>query len=194
MSQVEPFALSALLLAGGQGSRLGGRDKGLMPWQGEPIAAHLVTLLRQVSSEVLISCNRNHEQYRTFADVVVSDREEGFPGPLAGILSGLARCRGSHLLILPCDLPHLDVALLDQLVEKASGEPARPWLVRTGERWQPLVSIIPVKQSEDLERFWNEGHRSPMRWFMSRDCGVMDLAEDDPRLHNANRPEDWPQA
>lgn len=191
MTQVEPFALSALLLAGGQGSRLGGRDKGLMPWQGEPIAAHLAALLRQVADEVLISCNRNHDQYRVFADVLVSDSEEGFPGPLAGMLSGLATCRGSHLLILPCDLPHLDVALLHQLIERARSQPEQPWLVRTGELWQPLVSIIPLALSADLETFWSEGHRSPMRWFMAREFGVLELAEEDPRLHNANRPEDW---
>lgn len=193
MSQVKPFEPSALLLAGGRGSRLGGRDKGLMPWRGAPIAKHLVALLRQVSSEVLISCNRNHEQYRALADVLVSDREEGFPGPLAGILSGLGRCRGSHLLIVPCDLPYLEVSLLHALVERALGAPDRPWLVRTGERWQPMVSIIPIELGVDLERFWNEGHRSPMRWFMSRDVGVLELPEDDPRLHNANRLEDWHQ-
>ncbi|HDZ57661.1 MAG TPA: molybdenum cofactor guanylyltransferase MobA [Pseudomonas xinjiangensis] len=191
MTNADHFRPSALLLAGGQGSRLGGRDKGLMPWLGQPIAGRLAHILRDVSNQVIISCNRNHDQYAQWADLLVSDQEAGFPGPLAGILRGLEYCAGTHLLVIPCDLLYLDATLLRDLLELAQSRPEQPWLVKTGERWQPLVSVIPLALASDLQAFWDAGHRSPMRWILARPYGVIELQEDDPRLHNANLPEDW---
>ena len=91
-----PINLSALVLAGGQGSRLGGIDKGLMVYHGEPVAAHLSRLLASLSNEVLISCNRNADQYQQWADRLVSDPQPDYPGPLLGILSALRVARGSR--------------------------------------------------------------------------------------------------
>lgn len=191
MSVISNKQLSLLLLAGGQGSRLNGRDKGLMPWQGQPIAAHLVALVRPLVSEVIISCNRNHALYQRWADQLVSDQDADYPGPLAGILSGLKVCTGSHLLIVPCDLPNLDQALLVQLIEHAASEPAIPWVTRTGETWQPLVSLIPQCSLAELQQAWEQGQRSPLRWMLGQAHGVFRLPADDPRLRNANRIEDW---
>ena len=112
--------LSGLLLAGGQGSRLGGRDKGLMQWRGEVVSARLASLLRPRVGQLLISCNRNQASYAQWADQLVGDPLPDYPGPMAGMLAGLRACRGSHLLVLPCDLPALDGALLDALLETVS--------------------------------------------------------------------------
>ncbi|PCC99704.1 molybdenum cofactor guanylyltransferase MobA [Halopseudomonas pelagia] len=191
MSVISNKQLSLLLLAGGQGSRLGGRDKGLMPWQGQPIAAHLIALIRPLVSEVIISCNRNHALYQSWADQLVSDPGPDYPGPLAGILSGLNACKGSHLLVVPCDLPHLDQALLIELIEHAASKPCIPNLIKTSETWQPLVSVIPRNVLPDLQLAWKQGQRSPLRWMLGQAHGILALAADDPRLHNANRVEDW---
>lgn len=37
---------SILLLAGGRGQRMGGQDKGLLDWHGQPLIAHLHRLVR----------------------------------------------------------------------------------------------------------------------------------------------------
>lgn len=182
---------SLLLLAGGQGSRVGGRDKGLMVWQGQPIAAHLVALTRPLVGEVIISCNRNHDQYQRWADQLVSDRPGEYPGPLAGILSGLHACKTSHLLVVPCDLPQLDQMLLAQLLGQAASQPSIPWLVKAGDAWQPLVSVIPLRLLPELQQAWDQGQRSPLRWLLGQRHAVLTLPADDARLHNANRPEDW---
>ena len=91
---------------------MGGQDKGLLDWHGKPLIAHLHALTRPLSDDLIISCNRNAERYRAYADCVVHDREGDFPGPLAGIRAGLAVARHPQVLILPCDAPCLDSALL----------------------------------------------------------------------------------
>ncbi|RHW22075.1 molybdenum cofactor guanylyltransferase MobA [Pseudomonas jilinensis] len=191
MSESTKFQLSGLLLAGGQGSRLGGRDKGLMPWAGRPVAEHLVELLRTQVGEVLISCNRNQQRYQLWADIVVGDAQADYPGPLAGILAGLKACSGSHLLIVPCDLPRLEQALLVQLCELAREQPERPVLARSAEAWQPLLAVIPKACLPALEQAWQAGQRSPLRWLLGENASVLELPADDPQLLNANRLEDW---
>lgn len=185
------FTLSAALLAGGQGRRLGGRDKGLMAWRGEPVAARMTQLLRRVAAPVMISCNRNHTEYRQWADRLIGDSEPDFPGPMAGILAALHECETSHLLVVPCDLPLLDEALIVGLVEQSQRYPEQLCLVRSGEHWQPLVCVIPQALVDSLEQQWCAGQRSPLRWMLGQPHQTFQLADGDPRLHNANQPEDW---
>ncbi|MBX4377840.1 NTP transferase domain-containing protein, partial [Mycobacterium tuberculosis] len=77
---------------------MGGQDKGLVEWQGEPLIAHLQRKVRPLTDDLIISCNRNRERYAAYADQLVSDEEDDFPGPLAGILAGLEVARLPHLL------------------------------------------------------------------------------------------------
>lgn len=187
----DAFIHSSLLLAGGQGSRMAGRDKGLMDFNGEPVAAHLSRLLRSLGGELLISCNRNQAAYAAFADRLVMDDEANFSGPLAGILAGLRDCNGSHLLVLPCDMPKVDQVLLQALLIRAAEQPQRPCMVRSGESWQPLLCVIPRLLLPQMEAAWQCGERSPLRWQLAQNAGFLRLEESDARLQNANSLEDW---
>src|SRR5690606_20855922 len=106
---------SVLILAGGRGQRMVGRDKGLVTWQGQRLVAPLHAVVQPPTDDLIISCNRNPEDYRRYADRLVSDSEPGFPGPLAGVLAGLAAARHDWVLVLACDAPRIDQALLDNL-------------------------------------------------------------------------------
>lgn len=181
--------ISALLLAGGQGRRVGGADKGLLTYRGAPISAHLSALLRSVADELLISCNRNADQYQQWADQLVTDSSTDYPGPLAGILSGLRQARGEQLLVLPCDMPLIDQPLLERLISQA--HPDRPVFFRTGEQPQPLPCLIPRGLLPALEHAWLQGARSPLRWLRAMDAICLDLAADEQRLSSANTPALW---
>lgn len=178
--------ISILLLAGGRGQRMGGQDKGLLEWHGQPLIAHLHALTRPLTDDLIISCNRNAERYRGFADRVVEDAESDFPGPLAGIRAGLALARHGQLLVLPCDSPCLDMALLGELISMAGEQPV---MLRQGEHWQPLFSLLPTHLSAALEAAWQAGERSPQRALRQLGARPLDCAVDDPRLANLNTPE-----
>ena len=135
---------SILLLAGGRGQRMGGRDKGLIEWQGEPMIQHLHRLTRPLTDDLIISCNRNLERYAAYADRLVQDSDTDFNGPLAGILAALPQAQHDALLVLPCDVPLIDKSLLDALRQLADRHPDNPVMVREGEHWQPLLCIIPT--------------------------------------------------
>lgn len=177
---------SVLLLAGGRGQRMGGADKGLLDWQGRPLIAWLHELVRPLTDDLIISCNRNTERYAPFADRLVSDDEADFQGPLAGIRAGLRVAQQANLLILPCDAPRLDRTLLFALLSLA-GE--RAVVVRQGEFLEPLFSVIPCALHTDLEKAWQSGERSPQRWLRSLDPLAVECPLGDPRLANLNTPD-----
>lgn len=180
---------SILLLAGGRGQRMGGQDKGLVEWLGEPMIAHLQRKVRALTDDLIISCNRNRERYAPFADQLVADDERGFPGPLAGIRAGLNAARHSHLLVLPCDVPRIDTALLQSMRETAQLNSEKPLMLRHGEHWEPLLCVIPLSLSAAFEDAWNAGERSPGRVMRNLGATALQCPDNDPRLANLNTPE-----
>lgn len=180
---------SILLLAGGRGQRMGGQDKGLLQWQGEPLIAHLHRQTRALSDDLIISCNRNPERYALYADQLVHDDEGGFPGPLAGIRAGLKVARYPSLLVLPCDVPQIDSSLLDSMLSEASQHPDKPLMVRHGEHWEPLLCVIPVALAPAFEQAWSEGERSPGRIMRALHATALQCPANDIRLANLNTPE-----
>jgi molybdopterin-guanine dinucleotide biosynthesis protein A len=189
MTDVVRSPCSVLLLAGGRGSRMGGRDKGLIEWQERPMIAWLHDSVRQLTDDLIISCNRNHERYGAYADQLVQDGDEAFEGPLAGVRAGLAAMRHDYLLVLPCDAPMMDAALPQALLAQAQAHPGRPVMVQRGAQWEPLFSCLPVSLAEAIETAWQNGERSPRRLLLQLSAVALNCDEADPRLANLNTPE-----
>jgi len=184
-----PLPCSVLLLSGGRGQRMGGQDKGLLEWRGQPLIAHLHGLVRPLTDDLIISCNRNPERYAAFADQLVNDDSPDYPGPLAGIRAGLVAARHGHLLILPCDVPQIDAQLLAELRTTAQRNPRVPVMVRHGQFWEPLICILPTALRDAVEGAWHSGERSPRQIFMKLGAVGLECPTDDPRLANLNTPE-----
>lgn len=179
-------ACSVLLLAGGRGQRMGGRDKGLIVWRNRPLIAWLYERVRPLTNDLIISCNRNGEAYTPYADQLVRDDDADFQGPLAGIRAGLKAARNAQVLVLPCDAPLIDNNLLSALLELAGEAPV---VVQQGGYIEPLFSVIPSALSNQLEAAWQAGERSPQRWLRSLNPRTVECPESDPRLANLNTPE-----
>ncbi|MCY1412697.1 Molybdenum cofactor guanylyltransferase [compost metagenome] len=176
---------SILLLAGGRGQRMGGQDKGLVPWRGRPLIAHIVEVVRPLTDDLIISCNRNQALYQPYADHLVSDAQADFPGPMAGVLAGLAQARHERLLVLACDAPLIDQALLEQLLHAAGPQPAAA-MVRQEGQWQPMFSLVPKVLLGALQAHWQQGERSLLRALLDHGVCPVDCTAEDVRLSNFN--------
>ncbi len=104
------------ILAGGEGERWGGRDKGLIINQGEPLVARLC-LPRPWLRERLICCRGNPHFYQHFADYVLCDVQPG-QGPCAGIGALLAASNTESLIVLPVDLIGAPDKVMDTLEQE----------------------------------------------------------------------------
>lgn len=180
---------SILILAGGRGQRMGGRDKGLVEWRGKPLIEHIHGVVRPLTDDLIISCNRNAERYIHYADHLVSDPADDFPGPLAGIITGLRQARHDHLLVLPCDAPLIDRNVLMDMLQRAAACGEKPLMLRQGGQWEPLFSVIPKSSLGMLEEAWAIGERSPRRALLKCNIQALDYPGNERRLANLNSPE-----
>ncbi|WP_060507324.1 molybdenum cofactor guanylyltransferase MobA [Pseudomonas sp. NBRC 111124] len=187
MSDALP-SCSVLILAGGRGQRMGGRDKGLVEWRGEPLVAHVHRTVRPLTDDLVISCNRNQQAYKAYAEQLVGDAEADFPGPLAGVIAGLKAARHEWVVLLACDAPLVDQALINALREVAVSSDSAA-MVRQGGYWQPMFSVLPRRVLPVLEQAWARGERSLQKALLRETVKGVECAEDDRRLSNFNSPE-----
>ena len=120
-----------VVLAGGRSSRLG-RDKTRLHLHGRtrpPKLIHTLSLLREVCTDVAISCRVPFDP-ATFPPFAANlDSIPQIPdhvpdqGPLGGILSCL-HALGGPLLVLSCDLPCMDLPTLRRLCAARDAAPA----------------------------------------------------------------------
>ncbi|WP_148253848.1 molybdenum cofactor guanylyltransferase MobA [Aidingimonas lacisalsi] len=181
-------SLSGLILAGGQGRRMGGRDKGLEPFAGRSLIEHACRPLQGRVRELLINANRHLEAYRRYGDRVIEDREGGYQGPLMGIWSGLCATDDEWLVIVPCDSPDLPDDLVDRLwTGKGEHDIA---VAHDGDRAHPVVAIIRVALAEDLEAALVAGERKIDRWYDRHSWCHVDFSDCPSAFANLNSDDD----
>jgi len=167
--------ITGLVLAGGRGSRMGGVDKGLQPFNGTPLALHAVRRLAGQVGQVLVNANRNLAAYESFGVPVWPDGLADYAGPLAGFLTGLQRCQTPFLLTVPCDTPQFPLDLASRLAAALASEEADIAMVSAPEATdppgdapalfpQPVFCLLRVGLLESLVRFTQEGGRKIDAW------------------------------
>ena len=155
---------TGVVLAGGQGSRMGGVDKGLVAFRGRPLVAHVIERLRPQVDTILINANRNPEGYAAFGHPVISDEIEGFAGPLAGFERGLAHARTEFVATVPCDSPFLPPDLVARLRARLEAQSADLAFARTGGQPHPVFCLMRRSVHGSLRRFLATGERKIDRW------------------------------
>lgn len=165
-------AITGLVLAGGMGRRMGGIDKGLQAFHGEPMVAHVIRRLAPQVDALLINANRNAERYAAFGHPVVPDAIGGYAGPLAGLHAGLTACRTPLLVSSPCDSPFLPLDLVARLHDALARAGADLAVARTGDQLHPVFSLTYRHVLPGLTDFLDGGGRKVDLWY-----GVLKVVE-----------------
>jgi molybdenum cofactor guanylyltransferase len=170
-------AITGLVLAGGLGRRMGGVDKGLQAFRGEPMVAHVIRRLAPQVESLLINANQNIERYAAFGHPVVVDAIGGYAGPLAGLHAGLTACRTPLLVSSPCDSPFLPADLVARLHEALVRDGAELAVARTGAQVHPVFSLVHRHVLPGLTEFLDGGGRKIDYWYGA--LKVVEVAFDD---------------
>jgi molybdenum cofactor guanylyltransferase len=184
-----PAQITGLILAGGLGSRMGGRDKGLQLLAGRPLVAHVIDRLAPQVDALVINANRNEDAYRTFGYPVIPDDIEGFIGPLAGLSAGLKACKTPFLATAPCDSPFIPPDLVARLKEGLERAGAMIAVARTSDGLQPVFALMRRDVLPDLESFLSEGGRGIQAWLHRLPLATIDF-ENAAAFANINTPEE----
>ena len=181
--------ISGVVLAGGRGSRMGGVDKGLQNHHGMALALHALLRLQPQVGTVMINANRNLGAYEAMGAPVWPDAMPDYPGPLAGLLTGLERCETPYLVSVPCDTPNFPTDLVARLcaaLVQADAEIAMAAAPEDGTlRTQPVFCLLKADLLGSLVQYMQSGQRKIDRWTAMHRCVVVEF-DDAEAFFNAN--------
>lgn len=144
--------ITAVILAGGKGSRMGNHDKGLIKLANKPLIKYVIDSIQQQVDRIIISANRNTDEYQQLGFPVICDEKTEFNGPLSGIYEALKMCTTKYLMVLPCDCPFIEVDIIEKLYRSAEKNNSDVVLIHDGQFLQPLFSLISKNALTSLEQ------------------------------------------
>ncbi|HET6802612.1 MAG TPA: molybdenum cofactor guanylyltransferase MobA [Casimicrobiaceae bacterium] len=169
--------ITGIVLAGGQGRRMGSVDKGLVELDGRALVAHVIDRLGPQVAALVINANQNRDRYAAFGHAVVADAIGGFAGPLAGLHAGLSAATTPYVVTSPCDSPFLPDDLVERLAAAFDQTPLDLAVARTFEQPHPVFSLVKRGVLPHLEAFLRAGGRKIDAWY--RTLRVAEVSFDD---------------
>lgn len=191
--QIQNTDLTAVILAGGMGRRMGGLDKGLIEFEGRLLIEVLIEKLQQQNISIIINANRNQSVYESYGFPVINDNLSDYQGPLAGFASAMAATSSQYILTLPCDSPLLSDQYVERFVDchnSSEANNAQISVAHDGERLQPVHALINVGILASLNTFLDSGDRKIDRWYAQHKFNQVDFSDQSDMFKNINTPED----
>lgn len=187
--------ISGLILAGGEGRRMAGRDKGLITLAQKPLVEYAIECLAPLVDDLSISCNRNKELYQSYQLVCFSDHDtKGYQGPMAGILAGLKQAKHDWLLVMPCDTPLMTSQVMAQLIARlhsVSQDLEPQAIIFSHHGLQPLHGLYHKSMLPIFEQCLAENKNALQRLLRSMDSVVIhEATAAEFSFNNANDPQE----
>jgi molybdopterin-guanine dinucleotide biosynthesis protein A len=177
MSAIAPREVTGIVLAGGQGRRMGGVDKGWVEMAGRPLVAWVLERLAPQVGAVVVNANQNAERYAALGHRVVPDAVGGFAGPLAGLHAALAVVTTGWAATVPCDSPFLPLDLVARLGAAAAASDVQLAVARTFDQPHPVFALVRRDVRPHLDAFLAGGGRKIDAWYAT--LRVVEVAFDD---------------
>lgn len=189
-------SLSAIVLAGGQSSRMG-QDKALITIEGVPLLRQVCKVASKCTSKVYVVTPWLERYQEILPHGCLLIREVPLPGetklhgPLIGFAQGLVHTKTDWVLLLACDLPNLEVDVLHSWASALKTVPADAiaFLSKQPKGWEPLCGFYRRQCLPQLTQFINCGGRSFQHWLAQHT--VQELPVLDHKIFfNCNTPDD----
>lgn len=183
--------ITGVILAGGKGRRMGGRDKGLMKLYGRPLAAHIAERLSPQVGRLILNANRNPDGYAALGYPVVPDMMGDFDGPLVGLASAMDAADTPLVLTVPCDSPRLPANLAARLLAALQERQVDIALAHDGERTQQVFALYKRQLYPALRAYLDGGGRQVRAWLAGQNSVPVDFSDCPDAFLNVNTPEEW---
>jgi molybdenum cofactor guanylyltransferase len=170
-------SITGVVLAGGQGRRMGTVDKGLVVLDGRPMVGYVVARLAPQVDELLINANQHFDDYAAMGYRVVADAIGGFAGPLAGLHVGLSQAAHPLVATVPCDSPFLPADLVARLHAALDARDADLAVARTFDQPHPVFALVRTRLLPHLAHFLESGGRKIDAWYAT--LATVEVAFDD---------------
>ncbi|MEO1956960.1 MAG: molybdenum cofactor guanylyltransferase MobA [Methylophilaceae bacterium] len=188
--------ITAVILSGGQARRMGGAEKGLLTFAGQPMIAHVITVLDSLGGyldKLMINSNRP-EGYSQFGFQTIEDKLKDNEGPLVGIDAGLASIEKGYLLVVPCDTPLLTVEPILRLIKAVKEGKPSCVVVHDGEYMQTTLAMLHISLKPALEAYLQRGRQRLTTWYKEQQAIEVDCSDLKDDFTNINTLDDLQRA
>ncbi|MEM7186568.1 MAG: molybdenum cofactor guanylyltransferase [Bacteroidota bacterium] len=179
--------ISAIILSGGKSSRMG-TDKALLQLEGKTFLERIVDVVTPlVCNVVVIGDQAELEAYNLqhFPDLIPNS------GPMAGIFTGLFYSESEYNLILSCDIPMINVAVIQELMASSNLDASVNQL-KSDEQTLPLVAIYKKTCMHSCLEALKKGERRLQNWVAQLETNTIPLDPKwEPYIRNINTPAQW---
>lgn len=129
---------SAVIVAGGLNSRMGGQNKAFLKIGEKTILSRTLDALQELFDEIVL-VTRNPQEYSDYPVSIATDIYED-RSSLTGIHSGLYHAKNSFVFVAPCDAPFLQVGFIKFLM--GTIEPEDDVVIPYhGGHYEPLCAV-----------------------------------------------------
>ncbi|MDH3326795.1 MAG: molybdenum cofactor guanylyltransferase [Gammaproteobacteria bacterium] len=177
--------ITVIILAGGQGKRLGNQNKGLLKLNGETFVSHLLKKMSKQSASQIISANNDISLYKQFNKTIVEDQVDNYQGPLSGIISCKPHANTALVLTIPCDSPLVPANLSQRLLDTYNQHSStKLCVVHDGSMLQNLFMLFDKSLLNDMEDYFQKDQRQVRAWINRHDYEAVNFS--DQALHFTN--------
>lgn len=184
--------ISAVILAGGCSTRMGGSDKAMLRVEGKPIIERSLSVLGEIFEELIIVTN-GARTYSYEGVKIVKDEIKNI-GPLGGIYTGLCNLTGNAGFFVGCDMPFLHNGIIHRQVDFFNQMQCDAFVPRIGSSIEPLHAIYRNTLKDKILSFLKDSKERSIKEFLKTiDVRYFDLDDTDLNRHcfkNVNTPEE----
>jgi molybdopterin-guanine dinucleotide biosynthesis protein A len=183
--------ITGVILAGGRGRRVAGKDKGLVEFQGRPLIEHVIEAILPQVNGLIINANRNLPDYGRYGYPLVSDVLPDYQGPLAGMLTGLQNASTGCVMFVPCDTPALPANLVQRMSGAMASLNVDVCIPNDGERNHAAIALMKRSLQGSLQDYLESGGRKAEDWVLAQKYSAVDFSDCPGSFRNLNRPGDF---
>ena len=155
--------IPCVILAGGKGRRMGGKEKALINLLDRPLISYVLEKISGKTAPIALNINTNFEKFKNFGYEILEDPIKGHLGPLVGILASLNWAKNidkKWVLTLPCDTPFLPLNLIESLVKVKNKNPDVDLVVAKSRGFNhPVIALWKAENNLMLKKAIEEGIR-----------------------------------
>ncbi len=182
---IEGEKITALILAGGLGTRMRNQDKGWVHYRNQPLIHHAINIVKPQVGQIALSFNRNPERYLALSYPASVDIKPDYQGPLAGLLSCRKIIETPYTFVMPCDMPNLPSDVVSRLADQIGRKDIA--VAHDGHRLQSLIFIVRSEVIDSIDNYFSTGKRSARGWIESLNGVVVDFADAGSDFLNINK-------
>ena len=142
-------------------------------------------LIERISPQVddiVISANRNMDEYKKYTSHVIHDKTDDYQGPLSGITACIPDCKHEWILVIPCDIPLLP----DDLASRLNHTNNSKLVVAKAHKRRQLVFLMHSSLKGSLDKYLSDGHHKAMSWIELQNPSVVKFEDEAGAFLNIN--------